>query len=35
MLDDSQWFTAAANVLAQNVLGVTLVLVGMAVGRLF
>ena len=35
MLDDSQWVTAAANVLAQNVLGVALVLVGMAVGRLF
>ena len=35
MLDDSQWFTAAANLLAQNVLGVVLVLVGMAVGRLF
>jgi len=35
MLDDSQWLTAAANLLAQNVLGVVLVLVGMAVGRLF
>ena len=35
MLDDSQWLTAAANLLAQNVLGVALVLVGMAVGRLF
>jgi fluoride exporter len=35
LLDDSQWLTAAASLLAQNVLGVALVLVGMAVGRLF
>jgi CrcB protein len=35
MLDDGQWFLAAANVLAQNVTGVVLVLAGIAVGKFF
>ena len=35
MLDDSEWLLAAVNLLAQNVLGVVLVLVGIAVGRIF
>ena len=35
LLDDSQWLAAAANVLAQNVCGIGLVLVGMALGRIF
>lgn len=35
MLDDSQWFNAAANVAAHNVVGISFVLIGMAIGRLF
>ena len=35
MLDDSQWLFAAANLLVQNVLGIALVLLGIAMGRLF
>jgi CrcB protein len=34
LLDDSQWLLAAGNILAQNVLGIALVLVGIALGRL-
>ena len=34
MLDGAQWLMAAANVLAQNVLGIALVLAGIALGRL-
>ena len=35
LLDDSQWLAAAGNVLLQNVAGVVLVLVGIAVGKIF
>ena len=34
MLDDSQWLMAAANLLAQNVIGIALVLAGIALGRM-
>jgi CrcB protein len=34
MLDDSEWLLAAANILLQNVLGIFLVLAGMALGKL-
>ncbi len=34
MLDDSEWLLAAANLLSQNVLGIALVLTGIALGRL-
>lgn len=35
MLDDSQWLAAAGNLLVQNVAGVALVLLGIAVGKIF
>lgn len=35
MLDDSQWLAAAGNILLQNVAGIVLVVVGIAVGRIF
>jgi CrcB protein len=35
MLDDSQWFLAAANLLAQNVSGILLVWCGIAIGKFF
>ena len=35
MLGDSEWLLAAGNLLVQNVLGIALVLAGMALGRLF
>ncbi len=35
MLDDGQWLLAAGNLLLQNVSGVALVLVGIALGRVF
>lgn len=34
LVEDSQWLLAAVNVLAQNVLGILLVFVGFALGRL-
>jgi fluoride exporter len=34
LLDDSEWLLAAGNLLLQNVLGIFLVLVGIALGRL-
>jgi fluoride exporter len=34
MLDDSQWMMAASNLIVQNVCGIILLLVGIAVGRL-
>jgi fluoride exporter len=35
LLDDSQWLLASANILLQNVLGIALVLLGIALGRAF
>ncbi|REK09850.1 MAG: CrcB family protein [Planctomycetota bacterium] len=35
MLDDAQWLPAAGNLLLHNVTGIALVLVGIALGRLF
>jgi fluoride exporter len=35
LLDDSQWLAAAGNVMLQNVAGIALVLVGIAVGKFF
>jgi fluoride exporter len=35
MLDDSQWLLAAGNLLLQNVAGVALLLVGIALGKIF
>lgn len=35
LLDDSQWLAAAGNLLLQNVAGVALVLLGIALGRYF
>lgn len=34
LLDDSQWLWAAGNLLAQNICGIVLVFVGIALGRL-
>jgi CrcB protein len=34
LLDESQWLWAAGNVLFQNVIGLTCVLTGLAVGKL-
>jgi CrcB protein len=34
LLRDSQWLLAGANLVGQNVLGVTCILVGLAIGRL-
>jgi CrcB protein len=33
LLEDSQWFFAMLNVLGQNIVGVFMVLLGMAIGR--
>jgi CrcB protein len=35
MLDDSQWLLAAGNLLLNNVAGVALVLLGIAIGKQF
>jgi fluoride exporter len=35
MLDDAQWLAAAGNLLLQNVAGVALLLVGIALGKIF
>lgn len=35
LIDDSQWLAAAGNLVLQNVIGVALLLVGIAVGRIF
>ena len=35
LLDESQWFWAAGNVLFQNVIGIACILIGLAVGKLF
>jgi CrcB protein len=35
LLDDSQWLAAAANLLLQNAVGIALMLVGIALGKIF
>ncbi len=35
LLEHSRWFTAAGNVLLQNITGILLAMAGMALGRLF
>jgi CrcB protein len=34
LMRDSQWFYAGANIIGQNVLGIVVLLVGMALGRM-